>query len=147
MSGTSLRGIIRTGGERAPLLFGEGGYAPPGLPRPQTPPPFRAALAGVSSVETLYELFEDVAAVFKIVEHVEARARRREEHDVAGRRERARALDGRLHGIAVRQRDRRGGERGADLLRVLPDQHGVDDPPARRVGERLPRLALALAAR
>ena len=56
-------------------------------------------------------------------------------------------VDGRWHGVAVGQRDRGGRERGADLLRVLPDQHGVDDPSARRVGERLPRLALALAPR
>src|SRR3989442_278809 len=38
MSGTSLRGIIPRGGERAPLLVGEGAYAPCGLPGPQTPP-------------------------------------------------------------------------------------------------------------
>src|SRR5438445_6061588 len=94
MSGTSLRGIIPRGGERAPLLFGEGGYAPLGLPRPHTPPAFEGAQRTSprswstsrargfgSSVEAFHELLEDVAAVLEVVEHVEAGARRREEHD------------------------------------------------------------------
>src|SRR5262249_41339927 len=131
-SGASFLGISWAGGARAPLL-------------PQTPSPLQSA--SDSSVEALHELFEHLAPVLEVVEHVEGGARGRKQHDVARRGERARPIDGLLERPALRYRNRGGSERGTDLWRVLADEERVGHPSARSVGQRLPRLPLAFAAR
>src|SRR5215470_2194713 len=101
-SGVTLRGISWNGGERAPLL-------------PHTPPPFRARWTSGSSVQALHDFLEHVAAMLEVVEHVERGAGWREQHDAAGRRHRARAVDRLLERLGEAHRDRRVAERGADL--------------------------------
>src|SRR6185295_18575157 len=105
ISGASFLGIRWNGGERAPLL-------------PHPPPPFggtcgtfpygarRSEAAFSASVEPLHDFFENLTAMFKVVEHVEGGAGRREEHDAAGRRQRARAIDRVLHRGRERRRHR-----------------------------------------
>src|SRR5262245_20227172 len=145
-SGASLRGISWNGGERAPLLH----HTPPPSERTCRTFPYgirRSEAAFSTSVEPFHDLFEHVATMFKIVEHVERGACRREQHDAAGRRERARAVDSLLERLGEVHRDGRISEGGADLRGVLADEYRVGDVPARRGGERPEVLALALAAR
>src|SRR5215471_18515080 len=96
ISGASFLGIRWNGGERAPLL-------------PHTPPPSRTRGMDASAVQTsrtgalltsleaLHDLFEDLAAMLEVVEHVERGARGREEHDAARRRQPAGAVHRFLH--------------------------------------------------
>src|SRR5690349_14434716 len=100
MSGASFLGIRWNGRERAPLL-------------PHTPPPFGCAYRTFPSVEPLHDFFEYLTAMFKIVEHVERGAGRREQHDAARSRDRARPIDGVLERRGERHRNGRGPERGA----------------------------------
>src|SRR5262249_39371596 len=115
-SGVTFRGISWNGGERAPLL-------------PQTPPPFRARWTG-PSVQALHDFLEHVAAMLEVVEHVERGAGRREQHDAAGRRHRARAVDRLLERLGDAHRDRRVADPAPDLPSLLPAAHHLLPPPS-----------------
>jgi hypothetical protein len=61
-----------------------------------------------------------------VAEHVEARARGREQHCIAGSRERVRRRDGLLHRLRAFDRDAGACERGGDGLRIAADHdHGA----------------------
>src|SRR5262245_15040759 len=107
----------------------------------------RPGLMLLSTQPPLHRAAEHLAAVLVVAEHVEARARGREQHRVAGTRGLARERHGVFHGLRAPHRDARALDRRLDERRVAADEHQRARRARHRGLERREILSLALAAR
>src|SRR5882672_8314374 len=119
--------------QRTPLSYSAAG-ARPGLMLRSTQPPFHR--------EAKY-----LAAMLIVAEHVEARARGREQHGVARARRLARERHRPLHRVRAQDRDIRAGHRRFDQRGIASDEHERARGARDRALQRREILSLAFAAR
>src|SRR6185312_1331142 len=109
--------------------------------------PLRTALAmALFTRQFLHRRGEHLAAVLVVAEHVEARARGREQHCIAGTRHLRGAPDRGLKRGRFFHRDIRPGKRALQETRIPADQENLPCVRLYRRRERRKILSLALAA-